>query len=252
MQSVGSQRPNGLSIVIPSGGTATSLLESIRKQTLASNKYEVLLYSTKQDLIFEYSKIGANIQAFHVGVKQTNKARNIGASAAQYSQLLFLDDDCILPDDNFLERIYKKSLTTSYPISGFYTSVSRFKPWQLIYNTISNAWLIFHSRHSNSVPVFLGGFLTLPTDLFLQTKGFNENINGFNEELDVSFSLFQMNQPVYLNYDWNVKHDYNKGFIDLINSLITKVKNRDQRLCSKYAFGLKLSSLFRGFMKSFK
>lgn len=123
-----------------------------------------------------------------VGALGVNCARNLGARKSEGEFLLFLDDDCTLPDENFLARLF--SLLSKHPqyaaLGGPYES-ARPAPWKVTgYNAMANAWVMLGADVSAevcSVHNLLGGNLCLRREIF-ERFTFDEKILSGGDETE--------------------------------------------------------------------
>lgn len=123
-----------------------------------------------------------------VGAMGVNSARNLGARRSEGAFLLFLDDDCALPQSDFLERLH--SLLSRYPqysaVGGPYES-ARPAPWKVRgYNAMANAWAALGADVSAEVSGaqnLLGGNLCLRREIF-EGFAFDERILSGGDETE--------------------------------------------------------------------
>ncbi len=99
-----------LSVIIPTHRRArfvSNLLHALSEQTLPSSELEILVVSNLEDPELERKiQEGPPLPLRYLvrGRKGVNSARNLGLQAARGEIILFLDDDCLPPDPNYLGR----------------------------------------------------------------------------------------------------------------------------------------------------
>lgn len=105
-----------ISIIIPTfrpGKYIFECLESIKKQTLCNNDFEVVIVLNGPkypfyDILQRYIKQSGifNIQILYTPLKGVSNARNLGLDNVQSRYVVFIDDDDII-SANYLEFLYK-------------------------------------------------------------------------------------------------------------------------------------------------
>ncbi len=160
-----------LSIIIPTLNEEECLpllLKSIKKQKFSD--YELIVADTdsKDKTVKIAKRHGAKIVAGGLPAK----AKNNGAKAAKGDLILFLDADCILPDDflgNSLNEFDKRKLK----IAGFLMKPqTKNRIFYLIFNLFYNWPILFWER---LLPHAAMGIL-IERKLFKEIKGFDKTI----------------------------------------------------------------------------
>jgi glycosyltransferase involved in cell wall biosynthesis len=137
-----------------------------------------------------------------------NSARNLGARAASGKNVLFLDDDCILKDGSELKNlidVFDKQ-EKLIGVSGVYLSPPKLSIFGLAYNWITNAWLSFRQNH-----VLIGGFSAYERKVFVSSGGFNEELSGSAEEIDLNIYLTSLGHQLLCVNHVFVEHHFTGG-----------------------------------------
>lgn len=108
-----------------------------------------------------------NAKMVYTEVPVANFRRSMGASQAQNSVLVFLDDDCVVRDPQFLKKIWLWFSGDSdiHLMAGLYSQGVGLNYFAKAYNYISNWWVLVTSS-KNRCENFLGGFFCIRRDRF--------------------------------------------------------------------------------------
>lgn len=95
------------SVIIPTYKDGNSLffvkcLESLSKQTLGVENYEVIICDNNE-ILGEYKNLGGNFKVIHEPSPGSYSARNAGLNIAKGKYIAFTDSDCYVSDD-WLEK----------------------------------------------------------------------------------------------------------------------------------------------------
>lgn len=205
-----------LSIVTPTLGNPSRLgrlFASLATQDFAA-PVEILLSTTnvkEQVIRAKLPKLGDN---FYVSVIENTTpgiaaARNAAVRDARGEFVLFIDDDCILPDEKYLTLAFtlaKSSAKIGW--AGSYTDNSTGLTFaSSFYNYVSNLWLSSFNSHGQ-VSVILGGCAVFPRKELLTCHAlFAENDEQAGEEFLFTESLSKSGITTFYHKDLSVGHD---------------------------------------------
>ena len=139
-----------LSVVIPTHNRPQrlrKLLQSLQQQNLDAAIFEIIVVPNLREPWVDDRKFIEDWESFNFkieisGKRGVNKARNLGLKIARAPIVLFLDDDCILEDQSFLEKILVAH--SCYPeavvIGGCYQVSKNAKAMDKAYNCLSRHW----------------------------------------------------------------------------------------------------------------
>jgi len=202
-----------ISVVIPSSGSSRmleKLCESIAQQNLKED-LEVLIVSNPPDATVEHSlkKFGAQFKYFGNTERGANKARNRGIRESQGRIIFFFDDDCELPNPDFLQDgiSYFNLHPRVCGLGGPYRPKSSLSegPAQAYY-FIQNRWL-FEGLHSGGGHRYLiGGNMALRRSAFEEFGVFDEALVFGGTETEF-FRRLQNSALHFLPHRF-VFHDY--------------------------------------------
>lgn len=210
-----------ISVVVPSSGFSLlleKLCDSIAQQNLKED-LEVLIVSNPPDKKTELSleKYGSRFKYFANTDRGANKARNRGIRESQGRLIFFFDDDCELPNSDFLaEGISYFNLHPRVTgIGGPYRPKSALKSGAAqAYYFIQNRWL-FEGRHNEGGHRYLiGGNMALRRSAFQEFGLFDEALVFGGTETE----FFRRLQNVVLHFrpDRFVYHDYQISRVSLV------------------------------------
>lgn len=201
-----------ISVIIPTCrkfDVIKPLLDSLSKQNASSvevliisnpsNKHVQSSVEVLQDPRFRYYGID------HRGV---NSARNRGIQESRGRILVFLDDDCILPTEDFLYRINK--IHEEDPrldiVGGFYNLNNRATSLERTYHFIQSLWLqLGYDPVYRTQKYLLGGNFSIKATSLGEVR-FNEKIAFGGSETEFFCRLWQHRKCSFLSSDFNVDH----------------------------------------------
>lgn len=167
-----------MSVVIPTLRSWTELsplLDSIAKQDFPSADLEIVIIGNLPDRSFENVEFdrgfGGIATSYHVvGEQGVNRARNLGLARARGQYVFFIDDDCLLPEVDFLNRLMARHELRSQAtaIGGRYEPLPSASPIDRAYNLISRQWQsqeLFGENHSVNL---IGGNVSYKKDKLSQ------------------------------------------------------------------------------------
>lgn len=184
-----------LSVIVPilsDTDSYISLLDSLRKQTRSrEGEVETLLIFNPnpppKDRV-----LPAEIKKLHCEKLGVNAARNLGISQAAGSWLYFLDDDCILPESNHLEKILHL-LEDSPPhliLGGPYLDAKKKDPAVEAYQAQQNRWVRSGQSAYFGWQHFLGGNLIISREYAKKFK-FDPSIQFGGAETELVYRMLR-------------------------------------------------------------
>ncbi|HMN69227.1 MAG TPA: glycosyltransferase family A protein [Bdellovibrionales bacterium] len=183
-----------MSILISSHGRKpllARLQQSLQAQTFAD--YEILIGETQH---------GRSLAV----------VRNELYRRARGRWVYFLDEDCVLPDPEFLARM-SANLKSERAFGGGYIGRG-LSIWQKSYNALVNYWLHLHARRGQALPV-AGNFL-MPRlgEEFGEDFPFSRAHSFGGEEVSLRLNLLTRGIGFDLREDFSVVHDGGKRAVD--------------------------------------
>jgi glycosyltransferase involved in cell wall biosynthesis len=185
------------------------LLSCLAQQNVS---YEILLVANLQDPALE-AAVGkiphrGKIKILVTGERNVNRARNAGILRSRGENLLFLDEDCVLPNKRYfsnLERILKRRPDLQ-GVGGRYLSPPD-SGWVVRgYNAMTGAWLQAHSRLGLS-RYLLGGNACYRRAVFARGFRFDESIGWGGDETEFQDRLFASGLRLATFESLNVIHN---------------------------------------------
>ena len=186
-----------LSIVVPTFNRSQlvgRLLDSLIHQSLAKNNWEILIISNLKDdelkSLCDRSPL-VNCYYHEVGSIGVNKARNLGISFSQGEVILFIDDDCEFPDNEFLQRVADLHIefAETAGIGGRYLAPDELNHPEFSYHLNSDLWLLNSMTSENKTTNLVGGCSSYKKSVFSEDFQFNEEIAFGGSETDFNLRL---------------------------------------------------------------
>ncbi len=136
------------------------------------------------------------------------RARNRMYAAARAPWVYFLDEDCELPDDGFLERLVTRLESVGGAVGGGYLLGGGL--WQSAYNALTSYWLDLHARQGQGLPV--AGNFAMPR-LPGTGDGFPFALSApfGGEEILLREALLAVDIPFALVPEFSVRHNSSKS-----------------------------------------
>lgn len=189
-----------------------NLFASLAKQHF-DQSYEILICATKPNakLKAQLKEWAGDLPIRLLATNQFNisAARNQGIKNSQGSLIFFLDEDCILPRKDYLQKLYQFHIKNpTFAGGGYYlTATSQKKSADSIYNLLCNTWLESHKNSHGNSQVLLGGCSFFPREILLNKKiRFDEQSSKAGEEYLFSRQWLATGHPIYLSPRWSVLH----------------------------------------------
>lgn len=201
-----------ISIIIPTSGNTRSikrLCDSILGQR-NHEEYEVLVIANPPSLSMR-ALLNLYPKNFYYGTSKNgaNHARNEGIRRSKGRYLLFLDDDCVLPHQSYLNEA-TKALDDHQDWGGYggpYRPLSKARSqYDITYCYIQNKWLLESALPSGRTRHLVGGNMILRRSLFETYGLFSEKLIFGGTETEF---LKRLNREVLVfNQKHFVYHDY--------------------------------------------
>jgi glycosyltransferase involved in cell wall biosynthesis len=219
-----------ISIIIPTVNRPSSLVklvESIRVQNFPADDFEVLIVynhlrakkkSTKNIILSELLVKIPNLKILVAPSKGVNHARNTGIVAAQGQILLFVDDDCIITDREYLNKINHLHLTNPQlvAIGGPYRLCSRASFWDRAYYKNMDFWLQGQRISLNESRALLGGNTAYKASIFSKGLRFTPGIKYGGSETPLNTAIFDAYGPLGFYEDLTLNHQSKMGARDFV------------------------------------
>lgn len=206
-----------LSVVVPTHQRPKSLLrllESISRQGLAKDQFEVLVVSNFEDpkLRQAMEKPGhslRNARLLVAGTRGANASRNLGIQESRGEIILLLDDDCFLEIQGFLQAVIDqhRDQPGALAIGGSYSIPEWCRPEDIAYNIIARDWQLSGTAPGGVSLRLLGGNVSYKKALLAATgELFNPGISYGGAELEFHSRLAKKGAILLLVPELSVHH----------------------------------------------
>lgn len=184
-------KPIRISVVIPTHRRTLllrELLGSLERQNRRV-EFEVLVIGNLPE--FGLKKVvesyGPRFRFLETGRIGVNIARNKGVERARGEIVLFLDDDCYVPDKDFLERVWKKheDHPQALAIGGPYSLEAGAGACERAYHLILHHRLRTSIRRYHESTSLLGGNWSFKTSLIERRLRFDDSITFGGSDVDL-------------------------------------------------------------------
>lgn len=206
-----------LSVIIPHANPAEKilkLLESLNRQKCHFD-FEVLVvsnppekYQTTPDFFTDRYKL-----KWLTSPAGANRARQKGSAESSGLVLLFLDDDCTIPDEFFLQRHFElhqaDPLTAAF--GGPYDLQSPVTLWGKTYHFLQMKWLDDHRLPQGKSTHLLGGNSSYKRSA-LEAHGYDEKIIFGGTETELQLRMRKAGLSFKLVSDLKILHDGDLSF----------------------------------------
>ena len=234
---------SSISIIIPTLGDCISLmrlLNSIQVQQLSKNQYEVLVIVnglTDKALIDKLESLNSLytdiLKVYFIAIRGVNYARNFGLKQAKFPILLFLDDDCTLPNPNFFQEHIRQHVQNNqiFAIGGGYLLSKNAKYFDEIYNYLQMKWFVsgfINPEVSNKTHHLLGGNFSIKIELAKALKiTFDDSILYGGSEYDF-FQKADSAGLEILSNELDVIHYTHESFTSLTRKIFKQGRGKAQ------------------------
>lgn len=214
-----------VSVVIPSADRphlAFRCALSCLKQDFWQNELEICLVLSKKLSYVStlFQDLPPNLRLFFVDSENVSALRNYGARKSKGEIIYFLDDDCQLPSDDHIRKLYEAHirLPEASGVGGGYLSIADASLWARAYNFVVNFWLVFYTRPSNQCSFLVGGNSSYKREVFHggDSFSFNESLNFGGEESEFNSRLVNQGKVLWFDQRLSVFHASNPSFFDFI------------------------------------
>lgn len=207
-----------ISIIIPVFGESRTIrkcLRSILNQKTGDTalRYKVILVmdrckSATEKIIKNFVAKFENLVYIKSSALGVNAARNEGLRAAQSQILVFLDDDCELPDQTWLVRIWKRfsDFPQADAIGGGYELKNKENIFFVCHNKFTNFYVKKNRLNANMTKALLGGNLALRKEVFGDVGYFDEHIVYGSAETEFNERFLKKEKRMYYFDDLSVYH----------------------------------------------
>lgn len=207
-----------ISIIIPVHGSSKTLSRTIesllaQKLTRISVQIEILLVSDRcnmvtEELLEQLVRKYTIIKRFDSKSAGVNAARNTGISNAAGELLVFLDDDCILPDTDWIERLWKhfQEHDDTDALGGGYIVAGTDDLFDICWNELAAYHILSNLSARNRANALLGGNSAYPKRVFMEHGYFDTNISYGCAETEFIEKLVRNGGKVYYYDDISVYH----------------------------------------------
>lgn len=212
-----------VSVIIPTLNRRKTLIETLEGfRSQSYQDFEIIIVDQSSNPITsrEVPFLDEKLKIFPVSFKGSHKARNYGVKKAKGEILIFVDDDVLIKERNFLKNHVKH-----YQNSQIGAVVGRvIQPWEeedkptLKVGNISKNLLIvkggFNSREAQYTRGLIGCNFSTRKKIFLKLEGFDENFKGtaYFEETDFGLRLIQEGWKILFEPKAKLKHlAYQRG-----------------------------------------
>jgi glycosyltransferase involved in cell wall biosynthesis len=191
-----SSQPEFYSIVVPVFNalsylkTTVPVLQAIVAQSPAAEL--ILVDNGSTDGSWEYLQGLSlpNVKILQVPDVKVGEVRNAGARVARGSTLVFVDSDCLLPDD-YLHTVESAFAESSAVAVGSYYSMSPDPNW------LERAWHTLHSPAADGFTAWVpAGNLAVLKEVFNSIGGFRRDLSS-GEDVELCARLHAKGTPVY-------------------------------------------------------
>jgi glycosyltransferase involved in cell wall biosynthesis len=166
-----------VSIVIPTLGRET--LQDLMLSLPKSTQFEVIAVADGSMDSGTFAKMTSRwpgVVVTHAKTAGVNSARNHGAALASHGVIWFLDDDVVVPNQQYILGVLSSHFenTELAAVGGDYLTPPDASLVEQGYNLLSSLWR--HASGENENEAFLGGCLAVRKAIFDELGGFDETI----------------------------------------------------------------------------
>ena len=196
------------------------LIHSLHRQSLAKNFFEVLICQNSDNKLQALQDLPPHFTHIQLPDYDVHGARNAGLARAQGELLLFLDDDCVLPHDKYLEELlelHKKH--TYFALGGEYTSKHGSSLICRAINKTVSFWL------NKNAHVLVGGCMSFKRKQWPKDLYFPENLFQMGGEELFIFGEFRKRKLKSLQLkQLDVLHNCDHSFSDYLRRAVSHGK----------------------------
>lgn len=213
-----------VSIIIPTVDRHQSLVklvETIRAQNFISTQVEILIvynFSAKKRRNSFYIPNGPGVKVLQASFPGVNHARNAGIIAARGDILLFIDDDCVMDDPQYLQKMFDRHTENPARVSlgGPYRLLAKASFWDKVYYTNMTLWLERQKLSARASRALLGGNASYKAEIFSDGRRFTPGIKYGGSETMFNEKLFEDHGPHGFYEDLALTHQSRISLGDFI------------------------------------
>ena len=212
------------------------------------------------------------------------KGNNIGVAQAKGEYICILNPDTVVAEDTFTKVLAFAQQQSDLGIVGcklidgagnFLPESKRGvpTPWVAftkitgLYKLFSGTFGKYYAQHLNEnqtgkVDIFVGAFMFLKRDLYLEVGGFDEDCFMYSDDIDLSYRILQKGKSNYYFHETTVIHykgestikdeTYMKRFQEAMNFFYKKHFNPDGSGSLLFSLFMKIGIVFFSLVKMFQ
>ncbi len=211
-----------ISIIIPvfnKSKTITECLQSIFQQNLSQMdlQIEVIVVMDRcnketEDTISDFRQQYSNLRFMSSYKPGVNAAKNMGIFQARGAILLFLDEDCVLPDSKWLLRL--KERLREYPLAcvlgGGYMLRDEKNLFNLCEATLIDLYIEKNIQRGHLTRALLGGNAVYRREVFTDIGCFDDQILYGGDETECNHRLLMHGEHLFYFGDLSVYHLFDR------------------------------------------
>jgi glycosyltransferase involved in cell wall biosynthesis len=210
-----------LSIVIPTLNRPQPLVKLVRslKTQQVNQDYEILVvYNRETEAALSPLKNQPGIEILTAPAPGVNHARNWGAKQARGEIVLFIDDDCVVDDNLFVQKHIDAHLADEKTpaFGGPYKLAPSSSLWDQIYHLNNLNWIDSNKISTDRSLALLGGNTSYKAAIFKKGFHFTEEITYGGSETPLNTLLSLKYGPLGYLQETPITHDTNLSFFKLI------------------------------------
>jgi glycosyltransferase involved in cell wall biosynthesis/organic radical activating enzyme len=209
---------NIISVIIPTlypKGNLDKLIDSIANSAEAKEQIQLICVNNYK----KYSKLPftkkwknkfLDFKYITSEIAGANSARNLGIRYAQGEIIVFIDDDCIIDDDYYFQKIISdhNSRKNISGIGGLYTASGNMSAAGKAYFKIADHWLqkSIYNEEEQLTRSLIGGNCSYKSEIFNEGFNFDPRVTYGGTEVSLNHALFTFGKKLSLNK--NIKNQH--------------------------------------------
>jgi glycosyltransferase involved in cell wall biosynthesis len=180
------------------------------------NHFRAKKKSSKNIILSELLAKMPNVKILVAPSKGVNHARNTGIVAARGHILLFVDDDCVITDCEYLNKINHHYLANPQrvAIGGPYRLSPKASFWDRAYYQNMTFWLQGQRISIDTSRALLGGNAAYKASIFSEDLRFTPGIKYGGSETPLNTTVFEIHGPLGFYEDLALEHQSKMGVRD--------------------------------------
>jgi glycosyltransferase involved in cell wall biosynthesis len=203
-----------VSIIIPTVDRHQSLVklvDSIERQQFDAADLEILIvynFPAKKRPRKFFHPSHRGIKVIEAPAPGVNQARNAGILAARGDVFLFIDDDCLMDDPHYLQKLvdHHRSEPQRLSLGGPYKLAPKASFWDRAYFANMNLWLERQKISGRSSRALLGGNASYKAEVFAHNLRFTPGIKYGGSETPLNEKIFEDFGPHGFYEDLAITH----------------------------------------------